>query len=79
MRETVLTTDDLIQPVFILEGAKRTEPVASMPGVERISLDLLLKQAEQLLKLGIPAIALFPVIPPDKNRRRRRQRGTRRG
>ena len=66
MRETVLTTDDLIQPVFVLEGAKRTEPVASMPGVERVSLDLLLKQAEQLLKLGVPAIALFPVIPPDK-------------
>ena len=66
MRETVLTTDDLIQPVFVLEGAKRTEPVVSMPGVERVSLDLLLKQAEQLLKLGVPAIALFPVIPSDK-------------
>ena len=66
MRETVLTTDDLIQPVFVLEGVRRTEPVASMPGVERVSLDLLLKQAEQLLKLGVPAIALFPVIPPDK-------------
>ena len=66
MRETVLTTDDLIQPVFVLEGAKRTEPVVSMPGVERVSLDLLLKQAEQLLKLGVPAIALFPVIPPGK-------------
>ena len=66
MRETVLTTNDLIQPVFVLEGAKRTEPVVSMPGVERVSLDLLLKQAEQLLKLGIPAIALFPVIPSGK-------------
>ncbi len=66
MRETVLTTDDLIQPVFVLEGIKRIEPVASMPGVERVSLDILLKQAEQLLRLGVPAIALFPVIPPGK-------------
>jgi porphobilinogen synthase len=66
MRETVLTANDLIQPVFVLEGSQRTEPVASMPGVERVSLDLLLKQAEQLLKLGVPAIALFPVIPSGK-------------
>ncbi len=66
MRETVLTANDLIQPVFVLEGAQRTEPVASMPGIERVSLDLLLKQAEQLLKLGVPAIALFPVIPSGK-------------
>jgi len=66
MRETVLTANDLIQPVFILEGTQRTEPVASMPGVERVSLDLLLKQAEQLLRLGVPAIALFPVIPSGK-------------
>lgn len=66
MRETVLTANDLIQPVFVLEGAQRTEPVASMPGIERVSLDPLLKQAEQLLKLGVPAIALFPVIPSGK-------------
>ncbi len=66
MRETVLTANGLIQPVFVLEGAKRAEPVASMPGIERVSIDLLLKQAERLAKLGVPAIALFPVIPPDK-------------
>ncbi|TAM43702.1 MAG: porphobilinogen synthase [Gammaproteobacteria bacterium] len=66
MRETVLTANDLIQPVFVLEGTKRVEPVASMPGIERISVDLLLKQAERLVKLGVPAIALFPVIPQDK-------------
>ncbi len=66
MRETVLTANDLIQPVFVLEGAKRTEAVASMPGVERVSVDLLLQQAERLVKLGVPAIALFPVIPQDK-------------
>jgi len=66
MRETVLTANDLIQPVFVLEGTKRVEPVASMPGIERVSVDLLLKQAERLVKLGVPAIALFPVIPQDK-------------
>ncbi len=62
MRESVLTPNDFIYPVFVLEGAGRTEPVASMPGVERVSLDRLLPVAEQALKLGIPALALFPVI-----------------
>lgn len=62
MRETVLTADDLIYPVFVLEGDGRVEAVASMPGVERQSLDRLLKTAEQALTLGIPALALFPVI-----------------
>jgi len=66
MRETVLTPGDLIQPVFVLEGKNRTEPVESMPGVERVSVDLLLRQAERLVKLGVPAIALFPVIAPDQ-------------
>ncbi len=66
MRETVLTASDLIQPVFVLDGAKRTEAVASMPGIERVSVDLLLHQAERLMKLGVPAIALFPVIPQDR-------------
>jgi porphobilinogen synthase len=66
MRETVLTANDLIQPMFVLEGSKRVEPVASMPGIERVSVDLLLQQAERLLKLGVPAIALFPVISQDK-------------
>jgi len=62
MRESVLTVDDFIYPVFVLEGAGRVEKVASMPGVERQSLDLLLKTAERAVKLGIPALALFPVI-----------------
>jgi len=66
MRETVLTVNDLIQPVFVLEGSDRQEPVASMPGVERMTLDWLLKYAEELTRLGVPAIALFPVIPQDK-------------
>lgn len=66
MRENVLTTDDLIYPVFVLEGTGRREPVASMPGVERLSIDLLLNEAEQVLELGIPAIALFPVTPLEK-------------
>ena len=63
MRETVLMTDDLIWPVFVLEGDKQSEPVGSMPGVERLSIDLLLQQAEKCLNLGVPAIALFPVTP----------------
>ncbi|MBS1229393.1 MAG: Porphobilinogen synthase [Proteobacteria bacterium] len=62
MRESALSADDLIYPVFVLEGCDRTEPVASMPGVERQSLDHLLKTAERALELGIPALALFPVI-----------------
>jgi porphobilinogen synthase len=66
VRETVLTPADLIQPVFVLEGRDRTEPVASMPGVERMSLDWLLKTAEELQRLDVPAIALFPVIATEK-------------
>ena len=62
MREHALTADDLIYPVFVLEGNNRTESVASMPGVERMSLDKLLPVAERALTLGIPALALFPVI-----------------
>ena len=62
MRESVLTADDLIYPVFVLEGSNRREAVASMPGVERETLDLLLKTAEKALGLGVPALALFPVI-----------------
>jgi porphobilinogen synthase len=62
MREHTLTANDLIYPVFVLEGAGRTEAVASMPGVERMSLDRLLPIAEKALKLGVPALALFPVI-----------------
>ena len=62
MRESVLTADDFIYPVFVLDGEKRIEKVGSMPGVERQSLDLLLKTAERAVKLGIPALALFPVV-----------------
>ena len=62
MRESVLTADDFIYPVFVLEGSRRVEAVASMPGVERQSLDRLLKTAERALGLGVPALALFPVI-----------------
>jgi len=62
MRENVLTADDLIYPVFVVEGKARTEDVASMPGVARMTLDKLLPVAEQCAKLRIPALALFPVI-----------------
>ena len=62
MCEHTLTADDLIYPVFVLEGVGRTEAVASMPGVERRSLDRLLPVAEKALKLGVPALALFPVV-----------------
>jgi delta-aminolevulinic acid dehydratase/porphobilinogen synthase len=66
VRETRLAADDLIQPLFVLEGRERREPVASMPGVERLSVDLVLPLAERLLALGVPAVALFPVIPPER-------------
>jgi len=66
MRENNLTASDLIYPVFILEGNKQRETVASMPGVERKSIDLLLKEAEEALTLGISALALFPVVPTEK-------------
>jgi porphobilinogen synthase len=62
MREHVLTADDLIYPVFVLDGKSRTEKVASMPGVERMTVDKLLPLAEQCLKLRLPVLALFPVI-----------------
>ncbi len=64
MREQQLTADDLIYPVFITEGERRLEAVPSMPGVSRQSLDQLYRQAEDCLRLGIPALALFPVIDP---------------
>jgi porphobilinogen synthase len=62
VRENRLTADDLIYPAFVIEGENRREPVPSMPGVERLSVDLLLKQAERCVELGVPAIALFPVV-----------------
>jgi porphobilinogen synthase len=61
VRESRLSVDDLICPVFVLEGEGRREPVASMPGVERLSIDQLLKEARQWMALGLPAVALFPV------------------
>ena len=63
MRETTLTPDDFIYPVFVLEGEGQREPVASMPGVERMSIDLLVKEAKEVAALGVPAMALFPVTP----------------
>jgi len=67
MRENVLTTSDLIYPVFVLEGEGREQPVASMPGVVRQSLDKLLYTAEEAVKLGIPMLSLFPVIETGKD------------
>ena len=65
MRENRLTADDFIYPMFVLEGEKQREPVESMPDVERLSVDLLLEEAKKIVDLGIPAIALFPVVGPD--------------
>jgi len=65
MRESRLSADDLIYPVFILEGEGQREPVTSMPGVERLSIDLLVEEAATIEALGIPAMALFPVTPVD--------------
>jgi porphobilinogen synthase len=63
MRESSLSVDDLIYPMFILEGERQRETVPSMPGVERVSIDELLNEAKELVALGVPAIALFPVTP----------------
>ena len=64
MRENILTTNDLIYPVFIVEGTNVRQAVPSMPGVERTSVDLLMKVAEQCVELGVPVISLFPAIEP---------------
>lgn len=66
MAENQLTVNDLIYPVFVLEGENQYESIPSMPGVERKSIDLLLEEAKELVDLGIPAVALFPVTPADK-------------
>jgi len=66
MRETSLSVDDLVYPVFILEGSGQREAVESMPGIERVSIDELLKEAGEAVTLGIPAIALFPVTQSEK-------------
>ncbi|WP_440875060.1 porphobilinogen synthase [Thalassotalea sp. PLHSN55] len=66
MAENQLTVNDLIYPVFVLEGENQREKIDSMPGVERKSIDLLLEEAQELVDLGIPALAIFPVTPLDK-------------
>jgi porphobilinogen synthase len=66
MRETQLSVDSLIYPVFVVEGQNQRQPIASMPGIERLSVDELLRECEALVKLRIPAIALFPVTPTEK-------------
>ena len=63
MRESQLSCDDLIYPMFVIEGSGQRESIASMPGIERVSIDELLQEAAQLCELGIPAVALFPVTP----------------
>jgi porphobilinogen synthase len=65
MRENTLSADNLIYPMFVIEGSRKREAVASMPGVERVSIDELVREAESLVELKIPALALFPVTPPD--------------
>ena len=66
MREMVLSPDDLIYPVFIIEGENRTEEVASMPGIERMTVDKLLVDCQEVVDLGIPMVALFPLVPASK-------------
>ena len=66
VREHTLTVDDLIYPVFVIEGEKTTEAVASMPGVQRMTIDVLVAEAIEVYELGIPLIALFPVVPLEK-------------
>jgi porphobilinogen synthase len=66
MRETQLTANDLIWPVFVMEGENQREPIVSMPGVERMTLDVLIEEAKQAYALGIPLLALFPVIDQQK-------------
>jgi porphobilinogen synthase len=65
MRETTLAPDNFIYPMFVIEGRNQREPVASMPGIERVSIDELVREAEEIARLGIPALALFPVTPAD--------------
>ncbi|OCF96553.1 porphobilinogen synthase [Gilliamella sp. wkB308] len=64
--ENHLSVNDLIYPIFIIEGNQITQPVASMPGVNRMSIDVLLKEAEQIVRLGIPVLSIFPAIEPEK-------------
>src|SRR5262245_39449009 len=64
-RESSLSVDNLIYPMFVIEGQNRREPVPSMPGIERVTIDQLVREAEELKRLRIPAVALFPVTPPE--------------
>ena len=66
IRENSLTTDDLIYPLFIVEGKNKRESIKSMPGIERLSIDQLMVEAKEIVDLNIPAIALFPVIAAEK-------------
>jgi porphobilinogen synthase len=66
MRETQLTADALIYPLFVVEGTRQRQPVSSMPGVERLSVDELVRECADIVRLAIPAIALFPVVPTEK-------------
>lgn len=65
MQESVLLPADLIYPMFVIEGVNQRQNVSSMPGIERVTIDVLLKEAQELVDLGIPAVALFPVTPPE--------------
>ncbi|MDH3535657.1 MAG: porphobilinogen synthase, partial [Gammaproteobacteria bacterium] len=65
MREHSLGADDFIYPMFVLEGERQRQAVESMPGIERVSIDLLLEEANEVANLGIPALALFPVVGAD--------------
>src|SRR5690606_23671560 len=71
MRETSLGTDNLIYPMFVIDGQSRRQSVDSMPGIERVSVDELVREAESLVELGIPALALFPVTEPSAKRDRK--------
>ena len=66
MRESVISVDDLIYPMFIIEGKNQQTAIDSMPGIVRLTIDLLIKEAKELINLGIPAIALFPVVSEGK-------------
>jgi porphobilinogen synthase len=79
MREHVLTTNDLIYPVFVMDGKGRTQAVPSMPGVERYTIDRLLPHLEDCVALGVPAVALFPVVEPRRKTADGREAVNRRG
>ena len=66
MREHTLSASDLIYPVFVMEGRNQRAAVPSMPGVDRVTIDELVRDAEAAARLGVPAVALFPVTPPDR-------------